>query len=142
VDEERWAYLLALDDELLVGAAWVSEWASFLIRQADIAYAAHADVAAILTAQAAIEALLRYTLTSTKPRSSFFALIDASAFPTEIKAELHALRQFRNTWVHIADPEDDLELLVDPEHHEELNAAMAKKCMRLARYVAYSDQLL
>lgn len=142
MDEDRWAYLLALDDELLIGGVIVSEWSAYLIRQADIAYSANADLAALLTGQAAIESHLRFMGFGAKAGTNFFNLIERSDFSPEIKAGLHEIRRFRNSWVHIADPEDDADLLAHPERHDEFISAMAKKAMRLVRVVAYADQSL
>ncbi len=37
--EERWAFLVALDEELLKGGVVLSEWCSFIVREADTAFA-------------------------------------------------------------------------------------------------------
>ncbi len=37
--DERWALLIALDDELLRGGVILSEWCAFIVREADTAFA-------------------------------------------------------------------------------------------------------
>ena len=53
--DERWKYLAALDDELLKGGVILSEWCSFIVREADTAFAEGANLASILTAVSGIE---------------------------------------------------------------------------------------
>ena len=38
-EDERWAHLVALDDELLKGGVIHSEWCTFIVRDADTAFA-------------------------------------------------------------------------------------------------------
>lgn len=59
VEKERWDYLFALDDELLRGGVMLSEWCSFIVREADIAFVHGAFLATILTTVSAIETYLR-----------------------------------------------------------------------------------
>jgi hypothetical protein len=58
-EEDRWPRLVALDNELLQGGVILSEWCTFIVCQADTAFANGADLASILTAVAAIETYLR-----------------------------------------------------------------------------------
>jgi hypothetical protein len=53
--EDRWLQLLALDEELLKGGVILSEWYSFIVREADTAFAGGAYLASILTAVSGIE---------------------------------------------------------------------------------------
>lgn len=57
--DELWAQVIALDDELLKGGVILSEWCSFIVRDADVASASGAHLASILTAASGIEAHLR-----------------------------------------------------------------------------------
>ena len=59
IEQERWDYLLKLDEELLVGGVILSEWCSMIVREADTAYARGAHLASILTAVSGIETYLR-----------------------------------------------------------------------------------
>ena len=59
VNGDRWAHLVCLDEELLLGNVVLSEWAAFIVREADMAFALGADLASILTAVSAIETHLR-----------------------------------------------------------------------------------
>lgn len=48
--EKRWEMLIALDEELLKGGVVLSEWCSFIVREADMAFVNGAHLASILTA--------------------------------------------------------------------------------------------
>ena len=58
-EEAKWAYLTALDDELLKGGATMSEWCAFIVRDCDYAFVGGANLATVITATAAIETYLR-----------------------------------------------------------------------------------
>ena len=58
--DEKWTHLAKLEDELLLGGVILSEWTTFLVRDADTAFCAGANLSAILSAQAAMDAHLRY----------------------------------------------------------------------------------
>jgi hypothetical protein len=53
--DERWNYLVVLDAEMLKGGVILSEWCSFIVREADTAFANGANLASILTAVFGIE---------------------------------------------------------------------------------------
>ena len=57
-EDERWAHLIVLDDELLKGGVILAEWCSFIVRDADTAFAGGAHLAALLTAVSGIECLI------------------------------------------------------------------------------------
>ena len=42
-EAEKWDYLLELDEILLVGGVMLSEWATFLIRNADLSFVSLPD---------------------------------------------------------------------------------------------------
>jgi len=67
-ENEKWNFILALDDELLKGGVILSEWCSFIVREADIAFVNGANLAAILTATSAVETYLRSELNSDKKK--------------------------------------------------------------------------
>jgi len=46
--DERWKHLVALDEELLKGGVILSEWCSFIVREADSAFVHGAHLASIL----------------------------------------------------------------------------------------------
>jgi hypothetical protein len=50
--------LLALDDEFLKGGVMLSEWCSFIVREADIAFVKGVHLACIVISVAAIEIYL------------------------------------------------------------------------------------
>jgi hypothetical protein len=59
-EQERWQLITDLDEGLLKEGVTLSEWSAFLVRDADTAFASGADLAAILTALAAVESHLKY----------------------------------------------------------------------------------
>lgn len=136
-DGSRQDLLNAWDEELLLGGVTLSEWATFLVESADLAFCAGADIAALLTAQAAMETHLRH---ETSHAGTFVAVIDASDLPAAAKVRLHEVRRYRNRWVHVNDPGDDESLLNDPGEVLTELAEMATRSMRLLREVIYSNQ--
>ena len=144
MNEAKWDYLLKLDDELLRGGVVLSEWATFLVRDADTAYCAGAHLSALLAAQSAIEAHLRYEYENRSPRqaSTLYDLIESSPLHPDLRQELHSLRRYRNRWVHVRDPHEDADLLSRPEYHEAELERLATKAMRAMRQVLYLEQSL
>ena len=59
-EDERRAFICALDEELLKGGIILSEWTTFLAKDAEEALCLGAYLASILTAAAAIESHLRF----------------------------------------------------------------------------------
>lgn len=138
-DDDRWAMLLALDDELLRGGVMVSEWCSLIVRDADIAFAAGAFLASILTAVSGIETYLRAEYgESARPRLA--ELIDVSDIGADLKVDLHRLRRYRNGWVHVEDPNDDQALLENVARVESELETMALFAVRTLRRTIYSCQ--
>jgi len=109
-EDERWAHLVALDKKLLKGGVILSEWCSFIVREADIAFANGAHLASILTAVSGIETHLRSEYSETG-KERLVELINHSAIKSDLKADLHTLRKYRNKWVHVDDPWEDTGLL-------------------------------
>jgi hypothetical protein len=142
--DERRDYINKLDDELLMGGVMLSEWSTFLIRDADDAFCSGANLAAILVSQAAIESHLRYEYIDNPAATklSFYALIEQSPIPDALKAELHTLRKYRNKWVHVNDPNEDADLLKRPEYYEKELEQMALLAIRVLREVIYQEQWL
>ena len=73
-EEERWSHLVALDEELLKGGVILSEWCSFIVREADTAFVNGAHLASILTAVSGIETYLRSEYSQTS-KDRLFKLI-------------------------------------------------------------------
>ena len=142
--DEKWAFLLALDDEYLLGGVMLSEWTTFLVREVDTAFCNHANLTAILAAQSAIECHLRYENSGfhAGSRLGFYELIEQSPFEASLKTDMHKLRRFRNTWVHVNDPYEDQHLLSDPEIHENEIEEVALFSMRLIRRALYLEQCI
>lgn len=143
-EEEKWDYINSLDEELLFGGVMISEWSTFIIRDADVAFCSGANLSAILASQAAIESHLRFEyFDSPETRNiSFYELIEKSPIPSELKISIHRLRRFRNKWVHVNTPNEDAELLEKPEYYEKELEEMAKYAIRILREVIYLEQFI
>jgi hypothetical protein len=138
-EDERWGLLIALDDELLKGGVILSEWCSFIVREADTAFAKGAHLASILTAVSGIETYLRseYSVTG---KERLIDLINHSSINAELKADLHSLRKYRNKWVHLDDPWNDASLLECPDETERELEQMAFFAARALRSTIYENQ--
>ena len=138
-EDEKWEYLLRLEDELLVGGVILSEWCVFIVREADIAFVKNAHLSAILTAMAGIETYLRSEYGGDS-RERFANLIRRAPIAPNLKNELHKLRRFRNKWVHVNNPWDDQVLLEDPkaQQHELESAAM--NAVTLLHRIIFTEQ--
>ena len=108
-EEERWNYLLTLDDELLKGGVILSEWCSLMVRESDIAFAKGAFLASIITAVSAIETYLR-SESETVKKSNLFQILQKADIDGELANEIDTIRQFRNKFVHVDNPWDDQQL--------------------------------
>ena len=143
-EEEKWNYINELDEDLLLGGVMLSEWTTFLVKDAENAFCSGAYLASILACQAAIESHLRYDFSpfSSIKGLTFYKLIEKSDLNTELKAELHELRKFRNKWIHVNDPSDDEDLLQRPEYYETELEVFAKKSIKTLLKIVYSNQLI
>jgi hypothetical protein len=143
-EEEKRSYILELDEKLLKGGIILSEWPTFLAKDAEEAFCLGANLASILAAQAAIESHLRFEHydSDEKKNSAFHELIENSDFPEQLKNDLHLLRRYRNKWVHVKDPNEDLNLLEKPSLFEEEIEAMAKHAMRVMLGAFYQKQFV
>jgi hypothetical protein len=135
-EDEKWDFLITLDDELLKGGVILSEWATYLIRSADLAFVSGAHLASLITGLAAVETHLRGEGGFTSQR--LFDLIENSDVE-DLKVELQTLRKYRNKWVHVTDPWDDDDLLQSPEKHEAELEEMAKRCTIALRRTIYNN---
>jgi hypothetical protein len=139
-EDDKREYLVGLDETLLQGGVILSEWATFLIKSADIAFVAGAYLASIITGLAAIETHLRGEGGTNKCR--LVDLIEQSDLEDDLRHELQNLRKYRNKWVHVSDPWEDDDLLKSPELYEDELEEMAKRCAVALRRTIYSDQCL
>lgn len=139
--EEKWDYIVSLDDELLHGGVVLSEWSTFLVKDADIAFVHSAHLACIITAMAGVETHLRYERDG-DARIRFVDLIDDADIEDDLRIELHDIRKYRNRWVHVRKPHIDDHLLAVPEKYEIELQFMAKRAVRALRRVIYSNQML
>lgn len=142
--EERWNYLLQLDEKLLVGGAVISEWTTFLVRDTDIAFCSGANLATILVGQAAIEAYLRYAYISSSQGNNegFYTLIELAPISLNLKSRLHTIRKYRNRWVHVNEPQKDDNLLERPEYYEQELEKMALLTVTVLREIIYLEQFI
>lgn len=142
--EEKWDYINQLDEELLLGGVILSEWTTFLVRDAEIAFCSGANLSSILACQAAVESHLRFDyFDPTKSKGwSFYSLIEKSEFEIEVKSELHELRKFRNKWVHVNDPTNDQDLLERPDFYENELEEFSKKAIKTMLKVLYSNPFI
>ena len=138
-ENERRAHLFALDDELLKGGAILSEWCSFIVRDADTAFVSGAHLATILTAVSGIETHLRSEHSTTK-KGRLVELINHAEIDTSLKADLHVLRKYRNKWVHVDEPWEDEALLEHPEAVAGELEEMAFFAVRVLRRTIYENQ--
>ncbi|MCK4355830.1 hypothetical protein KAW44_01970 [Candidatus Bipolaricaulota bacterium] len=136
-EKQKWEFLVDLDETLLQGGAVLSEWATFLIKDADIAFVNGAHLACIITTLAGIETHLRGEAGLSKHR--LVDLIDQADLEEDLKEELHLLRRYRNKWVHIADPWADEALLDSAESYETELEGMAKRCAVALRRTIYTN---
>jgi hypothetical protein len=137
--DERWSHLNALDVEMLKGGVILSEWCTFIARDADTAFAAGAHIVCIVLSTSGLETYLRSECV-TGSRQRLVALINGSPITADLKTEIHTLRKFRNKWVHIDDPWMDDELLENPEAIEEELEKMACFAVRTLRKTIYENQ--
>jgi hypothetical protein len=138
-EDERWSHLLALDDELLKGGVIISEWCSFIVREADTAFANGAHLASILTSVSGIETYLRSEHSFTG-KERLVELINQAQIGDNLKTDLHILRKYRNKWVHVDDPWEDEKLLEYPEQVENELEEMAFFAARTLRRTIYENQ--
>ncbi len=138
-EDERWAHLAALDDELLKGGVILSEWCSVIVREADAAFAGGAYLAAILTVASGIETYLRSEYSGTR-NQRLVELINQAPIDDILKDDLHALRKYRNRWVHVDSPWEDSELLEHPEAVEGELEEKAFFAVRVLRRTIYENQ--
>ena len=139
---EKWQFISELDEKYLIGGVIISEWTACLVRDADGAYCAGSNLAAILAAQAAIECHLRYEYSGfhSGRRLSFYDVIEQSPIDKWLKINLHKLRTFRNRWVHVNEPHNDSELLERADYHELELEEFAKFTIEQLRCVIYLEQ--
>ncbi len=138
-NDERWQYLVALDEAMLKGGAILSEWCCVIVRETDVAFASGANLASILTAVSGIETYLKSEYSATG-KERLVELINLASIDDRLKDDLHALRKYRNKWVHIDEPWEDEKLLLRPEDTEFELLQMAFLAARALRRTIYENQ--
>ncbi|WP_373520747.1 hypothetical protein [Aquiflexum sp.] len=140
-EEQKWDYINQLDEELLIGGVVLSEWTTFLAKDAETAFCFGAYLASILASQTAKESHLRFDyFNSIETKGwSFYDLIEKANLGSGRTKELHELRKYRNKWVHVNDPTNDNELLERPEYYEKELAEFSKATIKTMLKVLYSN---
>lgn len=136
--EEKETFVLSLEDELLKGGVMLSEWATRISQEATESFVGGLHLASLLTGMAAIETHLRSEYGDAKTRLQ--DLIEKAEIPDSLKLEIHALRRYRNRWVHVAEPWDDEPLLDGPNALDEELFRMSKRCTEAMMRVLFSSQ--
>lgn len=132
-EDERWNYQIQLDEELLTGGVILSEWCTFIVKEADTAF-----LASILIAVSGIETYLR-SVYRMKDKSSLYHLIENAPLEDELIQELHILREYRNKWVHVDNPWGDEEILQSPEEYEKEIEGKSMEAIKTLRKVLYEN---
>jgi hypothetical protein len=138
-EEERWNHLVYLDEELLKGGVILSEWCSFIVREADMAFARGAFLASILTAVSGIETYLRSEYGNNETER-LYDLINRASIDNNLKKDLHTLRTYRNKGVHVNDPWNDENLIESPEKFQKELEEMAFFAAKALRRMIYENQ--
>jgi len=138
-ENDRWSQLHALDEESLKGGLVLSEWCIFIVRESDTAFAGGAYLASILTAVSGIETYLRSEYAQAG-RERLVELINQAPIDDSLRDDLHALRKYRNKWVHVDEPWQDANLLKRPEETEQELERMALFAARALRKTIYENQ--
>ncbi len=137
-EDERWNYLVKLDEELLIGGVILSEWCTFIVKEADTAFAKGAFLASLLTVVSGIETYLRSEYEA-NDKSSLYELIENASLGEELIQELHSLRKYRNKWVHVNHPWEDEEIIQNPGKYENEIEFRAIGAMKTLRKVLYEN---
>ena len=140
-EQDKWDFINKLDEELLKGGVMLSEWSTFLIRDADVAFASGANLAALLTSLAGVESHLKYEYGESK-RERLVDLIDKAPIESDLSQDLHRLRKYRNKWVHVDEPSQDEHLLSNPEENEQELETMATLAIKSLRRTIYTEQCI
>lgn len=140
-EKERWDYIVSLDDELLKSGVLLSEWCSFIVREADISFIHGAFLSSILISVAAIETYLRSEYSNGK-KESFCELINQSSLEETLKEKLHELRRYRNKWVHVIHPENDEEIINNPNEFEKELEEKATGAIKVLRIAIYENKII
>ncbi|MGS0763406.1 hypothetical protein [Syntrophomonas curvata] len=137
-EEEKWDYIVRLDEELIQGGVILNEYVSELIRNADVSFVYGAYWASIITSVAAIEAYFKSETECNEKR--LFELINESRLDSKDIELLQSLRRYQI--VHIKDPWNDEYILNSYDQFSANEENIAKEAIRLLRTVVYSDQWL
>jgi len=126
---DKQAYIDELWNTELKGGIELSEYSTFLAKDAGIALVSGAFIAAIIVSCSAIESHLRFDGAQGR---SLYELMTRVGFSQSLADEINKVRKFRNEWVHVNEPELDEKLLKNPEMIEkqcEEMAMLAYQCL-------------
>ena len=110
-----------------------------MVREADIAFVAGANLATIVIAMAGVETYLR-SEHGGESRVTLHKLIEYSPLEERLKVDLQNLRKYRNKWVHMSVPCDDDDLLDHPELYDCDLETTAIAAVRAFRQTIYENQ--
>lgn len=139
-EEEKWDYIVRLDEELLQGGVILNEYVSELIRNADVSFVYGAYWASVITSVAAIEAYFK-SETQCNDKKLFELIVESGLDNKDIEL-LHNLRRYRNQIVHIKEPWGDEFILSSYNQFSANEENISKEAIRLLRTVVYSDPWL
>lgn len=137
-EDEKWSYIVDLDETILVVGVTINEYVAELIKNADISFVYGAYLASIITSVAAIEGYLRSETNNLK--QSLRDLIEKSELSIEDIESLHNLRRYRNKVVHFNNAWDEDVILSSYNEFSNNLENVAKEAIRLLRVVSYSNQ--
>lgn len=138
-EQERRHHITQLNERMLRGQVFLSEWCAFIVKETDTAFVRGVFLAAILTAVAGIETYLRAEYRANE-RKGLNDLIDEASIDDDLRRDLHSLRRYRNTWVHVNDPWNDDRLIQSPEELRNELERTALFAVTTLRRVIYDNQ--
>lgn len=140
IEREQW--LFELDESLLQGGIILPEFVVWLTKESDTCFINECYLASIILSVSCIETLLKADFFSEEVQSSLYQLISEADFDMQMSKDLHLVRKFRNSWVHIKNPWKDEVLLNTPDLVDQEVYEMAKMTIHLQRKIMYSNQFI
>lgn len=134
---ERETYFGELLESELKGGIIISEYSAFLARDAEAAFVCGAFISTVIVCCSAIEAHIRFEGGQGNNLHGLMAHINVSE---ETLVEINAVRQFRNKWVHVRDPEMDERLQKECDVVVDECEAMARRALKCLVKVLCADQ--
>ena len=102
--KDRECFINLVWDTELKGGISISEYSAFLAEDAATAFVSGAYIATILVCCSAIESHLKF---DGGHGYNLFELSSNFGLKMDLVNDIDRVRQFRNSWVHVSDPEND-----------------------------------